>query len=238
MSNAKERFKMKKSVTEILLDNLPTFTPEVKSAIQSLLVQFDDLQKNFSIAVKIIDELIANKNPRVEIIDETHRCFNGEVFKRNKFNGYYEIRKTLHNAVYQFYNNLSEIPKGYVVHHNGKNCEGGFDKEKNDIEHLILMKRGEHIKLHNPLLAQTRKKKFICKICGKIFEASNNGKNCYCSRKCKLKAHRKYAQTYREERICKWCGKKFLADKHRSKGYCSIRCGNLAQWDRFRKNKN
>jgi len=228
---------MTKSATEILLEKLPNFTPEIKSAVQSLIVQFDDLQKNFAAAVKIIDELTATKNPRVEIIDENHRRFNGEVFKRNKFNGYYEIRKTLHNAVYQFYNGLEKIPEGYVVHHNGKDENGDYTKEKNDIENLILMERGEHTKLHNPLTLN-RKKKFICKICGKPFEANNHGTNCYCSKKCKLQAHKKYAPTYKEERICKWCGKKFLADKHRSKGYCSIRCGNLAQWDRFRKNKN
>ena len=227
---------MTKSAKEILLENLQTFTPEVKGAVQSLLTQFDDLQENFYQAVAIIDEITAPKNPRVEIIDEKHRRFNGDIFVKHS-NGYYVLNKTLHNAVYQFYNGLEKIPEGYVVHHNGKDENGNYSKEKNDIEDLILMKRGEHTKLHGKT-ELNQIKTFICRVCGKSFQANNHGTNCICSPKCERQAHpARKKRIYKEERICKWCGKKFLADKHRSKGYCSIRCGSLAQWDRYRKNK-
>ena len=241
---------MEQTAQAILLAKLSNFSSEVKAAIKSLITQFNDLNENFSAAVKMIDVLVKklkiaeekifeleNPTPHVEIIDEKHCRFNNEIYRKNKRSGYYVCTKTLHNAVYQFYNKIDKIPKGYVIHHNGKDENGNYTKEKNDIEYLILMERGKHTKLHSQT-ELNQKKTFTCRICGRKFQANNHGKNCICSRKCKLQAHKKYAPTYREIRKCKWCGKKFLADRHRSKGYCSNKCGSLAQWERYRQNND
>lgn len=172
----------------------------------------------------MIDETQKNL-PRVEIIDEKHCRFNGEIYTKHEHTGYYVLRKTLHVEVYKFYNNLEEIPKGCLIHHAGKDENGNFDKEKNDIEFLELMTRKDHTALHNPL-ELNQKKTFVCKNCGKVYQAKNNGKNCFCSQKCK----NQWTRAQKAVRNCKWCGKEFSEWKYGNQKYCSNHCAKLSQW--------
>lgn len=50
-----------------------------------------------------------------------------------------------HSKVWCEHNNLTEIPKGFIVHH----CD--MDKTNNDISNLIMMEMGLHSKLHHIL---------------------------------------------------------------------------------------
>ena len=52
---------------------------------------------------------------------------------------------SLHVDVYKFYHGLDEIPKNCLIHHDGKDENGNYDKEKNDIEYLILMTRAANL---------------------------------------------------------------------------------------------
>lgn len=176
--------------------------------------------------------LKADTEPRVEYIDEKTRRFRGELYKKHEANGYYVHNCFLHVAVYKFYHGLSEIPKNCLIHHDGKDENGNYDKEKNDIEHLVLMTRAEHTALHNPTSAKFEY--FTCRICGKIFRARKANGNCCCSKKCRLAAQKQIRDSgkYDETRTCVYCGREFTVQKYKKQKYCSYRCGALAQWQR------
>jgi hypothetical protein len=78
--------------------------------------------------------------------EQKYAEFNGVKFGySNKY--YYALKndkgyKYLHHAVYMFYNNLTEIPQGYVIHHIDEN------KLNNDISNLKLLTNAEHISIH------------------------------------------------------------------------------------------
>ena len=40
---------------------------------------------------------------------------------------------SLHVDVYKFYHGLDEIPKNCLIHHDGKDENGNYDKEKNEL---------------------------------------------------------------------------------------------------------
>lgn len=58
-------------------------------------------------------------------------------------------------AVWLKYNNLKQVPKGYVIHHK----DG--DSLNDDISNLILMKSSEHKSLHNKLSKAKKEQKII-----------------------------------------------------------------------------
>ena len=172
---------------------------------QKLLEENERLRRELD---ELKQKLKADTAPRVEYVDEKTRRFRGELYRKSKSTGYYVLTKTLHVEVYKFYNELDEIPKNCLVHHDGKDESGNYDKEKNDIEYLVLMTRAAHTALHNPSIG--RFELFTCKICGKTFMARKMGKNY----------------------ICAYCGKEFEVQKYKTQKYCSNRCGALAQWER------
>lgn len=73
--------------------------------------------------------------------------FNGKKFRKN-FSGYYVREIRLHHVAVMEYYTGEDVSIGLDVHHNGKDESGNYDKSKNDIEHLLLMTRDEHQRLH------------------------------------------------------------------------------------------
>ena len=136
---------------------------------ENLLTENEALKREL---VELKRKLKADAAPRVEYVDEKTRRFRGELYRKSKSTGYYVLTKTLHVEVYKFYHDLETIPKNYLVHHDGKDDNGNYDKEKNDIEYLVLMTRAEHTALHNPSIG--RFEVFTCKICGKELHGQNN----------------------------------------------------------------
>ena len=204
-----------------IADSLP---PDVKSATEFILNELDKVEKNST-----KDEF----NPRVEIIDENHQRFNGEIYTKRKKNGYYYCTKILHTEVYKFYSGLNEIPKNFLIHHASNNERGAYDKDKNNIEDLRLMTRKAHTALHNPELGRVAI--FICKNCGKEYESRSMGANCYCSKKCKNEWQNKEKHKVENRVIknCEWCGKEFSDWKYGHKKFCSSSCAKYSQWKKM-----
>ena len=71
--------------------------------------------------------------------------FRGVIYRKHESTGYYMKSSSLHVDVYKFYHGLDEIPKNCLIHHDGKDENGNYDKEKNDIEYLILMTRAANL---------------------------------------------------------------------------------------------
>ena len=69
------------------------------------------------------------------------------------------------------------------------------------------------------------KKMHICECCGTSFEAVDNGKNRFCSNKCKSK-WRRDSGIDNETRICEHCGKEFVVNKYRKQKCCSKKCSS------------
>ena len=196
-----------------------------------------EMQKLTPPAQELLTKLIdaENNSPRVEFVDEKHRRFNGEIYTKHAATGYYMLNKTLHVEVYKYYSGLEELPKNCLVHHAGKDEHGNFDKEKNDIEYLQLMTRKDHTALHSPL-ELNQIKTFVCKNCGKEYQAKNHGTNCFCSKKCKNEW--RHSEIFNETRYCKWCGKEFSTWKYGKKQFCSSHCAKLSQWAQMKSKQN
>ena len=174
---------------------------------------------------------------RVEIIDDTHQCFNGKNYHLHK-SGYFISQYTrIHRAVWEFHNGA--IPKGYEIHH------ADNDKSNNQIENLVCVTRAEHTKLHYP------PKTFICQVCGKSFVSKGNPKRCPDCR-AELKRQREEKRSVKKvkpfkprkfmtqskcpldatsrcpkpiaEKICPVCGKPFKG-RHSWQKTCSLACG-------------
>lgn len=196
---------------------------------QKLLAENEQLHRELD---ELKQKLEVETSPRVEYVDEKTRRFRGMLYRKHESTGYYMKRTSLHVDVYKFYHGLDEIPRNCLIHHDGKDEHGNYDKEKNDIEYLQLMTRAAHTALHNPTLG--RFELFTCRICGKIFRARKAGNNCICSRKCRLAAQKQIRDSgkYNETRTCPVCGKNFEVARYKTQKYCSNRCGALAQWQR------
>lgn len=69
------------------------------------------------------------------------------------------------------------------------------------------------------------KKMYTCECCGNEFEAVNNGKNRFCSNKCKSK-WRRDSGLDNETRICSHCGEEFMVNKYSKQRYCSKKCSS------------
>lgn len=159
--------------------------------------------------------------PIVEIIDDTHQRFDGVVYRKDSC-GHYENDLRIHRAVWSYYH--GKIPDDYQIHHIDKN------KTNNAIENLQCLTRLEHRKAHSKKgtrVATPKKKIFTCDHCGKQYEASDQGKNRYCSEKCKRR--HVYQENIRPF-ICQHCGKTFSANRHNKPKFCSIRCAQAHRY--------
>lgn len=67
--------------------------------------------------------------------------------------------------------------------------------------------------------------KLKCEMCGSEYETVDNGKNRFCSNKCKSKWRRK-SGVDNEIRVCEWCNKKFSVNKYSKTRHCSRSCTN------------
>ena len=112
--------------------------------------------------------------PKIEILDETHAKFNGQIFHKTK-KGHFFRAVSLHEAVWRFH--FGDIPEGYVIHHrNGQ-------KDDNRIDNLQLMTMAEHRAWHN----QHDRITYRCDYCGKELEKSaisHAGKKHFCDTHC------------------------------------------------------
>ena len=68
-------------------------------------------------------------------------------------------------------------------------------------------------------LGNLKPTKFICEYCGKEFETMDNGKNRFCSNKCRA-AYRRDSGVDDIERICIKCNKVFKTNKYGNTKYC------------------
>lgn len=130
-----------------------------------------------------------------------YQYFNGLKFTRDDKTGYYlnsTIRKRMHRYVWEFYN--GPIPKGYDIHHKDEN------KANNDISNLEMIRKGKHqadhakkwhgskegIEWHKEQIRRNpiKEKEFVCQCCKKKYISKPNGRNRFCSEKCKAKYYR------------------------------------------------
>ena len=136
--------------------------------------------------------------PKIEILDETHVKFNGQIFHKTK-KGHFYRAVSLHETVWRFH--FGDIPEGYVIHH-----RNGL-KADNRIENLQLMTAAEHRAWHN----QNDRIVYRCDYCGKVIEKSaisHAGKKHFCDSNC-WNRYIRANKLYHEERTCVICGKKF-----------------------------
>ena len=106
-----------------------------------------------------------NKNNK----EQEYAEFNNVIFGENKKyfyalkNKIYPRKFKLHHAVFCYYNNITKIPKGYVIHHKD------FNKLNNDISNLQLLTISEHVTLHNNNMSVETKQKISKKAKNRIF---------------------------------------------------------------------
>ena len=168
---------------------------------------------------------VTNKKemPRVVYSEDGKRAFfNGHSFHLDK-DGYYFRNARLHQEVWEFYNQES-VPKGYQIHHNGKNKFGEFDKTKNDIEDLQLVSATDHGTIHNQRFFATEMK---CEICGNTFKSFTGRVRQRCP-ECRTKGKILY------EKICPYCHKTFTTEINKKK-FCSKNCCN--NYSRYKRKK-
>jgi len=156
----------------------------------------------------LINDLTAP--PTVETIDDTHKKFNGEIYRKDS-NGHFHKSTFIHRVIWSY--NYGEIPQGdYVIHHINEN------KSDNNIENLQLLTRNEHRKKHTETLEA---QEYICQNCGVKFLAKQTTAK-FCSAKCSNDYH-----YHNDKRICSICGKTFSAT-HKRTHCCSRECVNIA----------
>lgn len=168
-------------------------------------------------AVDVLAEAIS-KPLVVNVIDDRHQEFCGKKYHKRKDDGHFYGcgGKTLHREVWKSF--WGKIPAGFVIHHVDEN------KNNNNIENLQLVSRAEHARIHNSDICRFPKRKFICQMCGKEYEATDNGKNKFCSQSCTQK---NYAQSHPITKTCPYCGKEF-STRHKKTKYCSSTCASRA----------
>lgn len=155
----------KAEAEKIVLELLPKLNPKEQTALNCL-----------------INSKLDESPLRIEVIDETHQKFNGEIYVKHK-SGYYHIWKTLHKEVVKYYNN-GEIPNDCFVHHNKKTEDGHWDRDKNNIEDLSIVTKAEHSAIHKERKIVIKPKKAVCAVCGKTFLVCKYKNIRCCSRHC------------------------------------------------------
>lgn len=78
---------------------------------------------------------------------------------------------------------------------------------------------------------------FNCKQCGEEFHSKPNGKNIFCSNKCKSQ-YRRDSGVDDEERICKICNSQFTTNKYSKAQTCSRRCSGELRRGRNKESKD
>lgn len=194
-----------------------------KNLIEKIIAQLHEMESEQIISreqTEIIVDMIQNSfktyTESLRVIyseDKNYAYFDGREYHRIK-GGYYQRKLDLHVAVMENYIDKA-VPKGYHVHHNGKDEMGNFDKNKNDIEHLLLLSSSEHRRLHN-LLDEGQERTVICASCGKEFKTRDK-QRLYCTESCRRKKERKRIKEF----VCKVCGKKFLAPRGSKRKLCN-----------------
>lgn len=149
--------------------------------------------------------------PKVEVVDDTHQSFNGNIFYKNQ-SGHFNANYAIHRAIWFYY--YGAIPINYEIHHKDSN------KANNDISNLQLLTKSEHKSLHNK---EVIPKKCICENCGKEFFTTNTGLTKFCSKKCFNENYKK-SEENKEIRECVICGKKFKVFKYSVAKCCSLSC--------------
>ena len=162
--------------------------------------------------------------PTVEVIDDTHQCFNNETY--TLLSGYFAktSRALIHRVIWIYCK--GDIPKGYHIHHIDGN------KANNQIENLQLISPSEHQSLHHII---SKQKKYSCKFCGKKFLSSAPSRPTFCSAKCYYSWQK---ETQAEIKKCPICGKEFTAYKYYPKKQCcSKSCSNRLAWQKRKANQ-
>lgn len=163
-----------------------------------------------------VDKLLqtVSELPRVTVIDERHQEFCGLIYTKQK-DGHYcrGSGKRLHRVIWTYY--FGKIPCGYVVHHDD------WNKDNNNVENLRLVTKEEHSTIHRKGFNVNKRVDGICANCGNPFNAYENGRNKFCSKKC---ASAFAARQNKIPRICLWCGKEFLTSRYGDAKCCSKSC--------------
>jgi uncharacterized protein YbdZ (MbtH family) len=117
--------------------------------------------------------------------------FEGRDYYFDKTTGYYKSlmrhddREYLHRAMWR--SEHGNIPHGWHVHHKNE------DKDDNRIDNFECLPIREHNLKHAATLADNGRRmrqnlqitgEFVCEGCGTPFQAKNNGRNRWCSKKC------------------------------------------------------
>lgn len=187
------------------------FTPEVIAALAVLRQAAENDFERHRIDV-LEHDLTAP--PTVEIIDDTHQCFNGLKFHQAKDGHFVFHTQPIHRAIWRYY--YGEIPDGYQIHHVDGN------PANNDIENLQALTAQAHQAIHSPLRHDHRPQaSFICTECGKTYSAIDCGRNKFCSPQCRNKYRQKHDL---DNRVCPQCGKEFETYKANSARFCSHAC--------------
>ena len=201
---------------------------EITKAVETIIeaLKTDEgkhIINDLKITVKIIDnvngEIIENytSKPKLRVEyseDRKHAYFNGKIFHKQK-DGHYSRRESLQNIVMEYYTGKPVI-SGYEVHHNAKDEYGNYDKNKNDIEHLVLLTKSEHLSLHKNCELKEEIPK-VCRNCGKEFK-TKNAVQVHCCEQCSYDYHR----NRQVKRKCLFpnCNEEFWSKIGSSRKYC------------------
>lgn len=192
------------------------FTPEVVAALEVLRAAAENDFERHRLDVLERD---LHEPPKVEQIDDTHQRFDGTKYNKSA-KGFFSRNASIHRVVWAYFN--GEIPEGYDIHHVDGN------KGNNNIENLQCMTAGDHQRLHIARGEKfpTKKKRFVCEVCGKEFYTVDRNVQRYCSPHC-----RDVSRYHREmtSKTCEWCGKVFET-AHPESRFCSPACGAQSRY--------
>lgn len=118
--------------------------------------------------------------------------------------------------IWEFYN--GEIPEGYDIHHK-------VSKRDNEIEHLEMLTKSEHRKVHYDIFSEDRKKQMKLNLEKNArpkaieWHKSEEGKAWH-----KNQYERTLAKVKEKEFICENCGEKFKSKPKAKNKFCSNKC--------------
>ena len=182
---------------------------ELLKMVESGLIEEEQQEVIITMIIRIISNY---RSPKIEVVDENHQKCGQLLFHKHK-DGHYVTSLGIHKWVCML--NGIEIPEGCDVHHIDE------DKSNNDISNLQVLTKAEHKALHNKTAPI---KTYICKQCGKSFQANNVGGRKFCSQKCYGAYRRKNGLDNNVIVKCVVCGKEFSAARSDHRKCCSIKC--------------
>lgn len=221
------------------------FTPEIIAALNVLRhAAENDFERH---RINVLERDLTAP-PQVEIIDETHQRFNGEIYHKSK-NGHFGRSYSIHRAVWHYCHGEIPADNRYEIHHKD------FNPANNVPENLQLLTKLEHSRVHflqapvdsccpncGKTFTRTRlRNKFCsyqcaisfrtrpkvektCPVCGENFICKNNDQTC-CSYSCARKLYFLQHKKAPVEKTCPICGVKFTPKDSRKKT-CSKACAN------------